>query len=149
MRVLLASIAAVLITGGAQAETRAKVEPIDSATARISVEAAKGLKLEKMRQIFLKTASQETLNRGCEWFQITEVIDRSQRRSVSRPGMNAAVQNSSGGYSPLRTGLMITAGPEQVVVIDRGVEAVVAFGKGPKPAGADAADAKEMLARLR
>ncbi|MDR6625380.1 hypothetical protein [Caulobacter segnis] len=151
MKVLIAGVAAAMLATAtaAYAGVQAKVESIDPATVRISVPPEKGLKLDKMRAIFLRAASQEALDRGYEWFQIIEVVDNSRQRTVERPGMNSAVSSAGGGYTPLRSGLMLTAGPEKVQVVDSGVIAVVTFGRGQRPENANVADAREMLAKLR
>jgi hypothetical protein len=153
MKALIAGVAAAMLATAtataAYAGDQAKVESIDPTTVRISVPPQKGLKLDKMRVIFLRAASQETLDRGYEWFQIVEVVDNSRQRTVERPGMNSAVSSAGGGYTPLRSGLMITAGPEKMQVVDSGVIAVVTFGKGQRPENANVADAREMLAKLR
>lgn len=130
----------------------AKVEVLDAATLRVSAPPKAGVKFAKMRASLLRTAAQETLDRGYDWFDLTEVVDLSRERSVDL--LTPDYPSTAIGIS--YTGLVlvnVTPGPSfsggSVHLVEPGASATIRMGKGPRPEGATIVDARQMLKSLR
>lgn len=151
--VAFVAFAFALAATPALAGSKAKVEVVDASTLRVSAAPKPGVKFAAMRETLLRTACEETLRRGYEWFDLSDVVDLTRERTVDlRPPEVAGsmlVPASSGGLR-LITGTAVgpNFGGQEVRLIEPGAAATIRMGKGARPEGASVVDARELLASL-
>ena len=133
----------------ALAASNAKIEVVDATTLRVSTAPKAGVKFEKMRANLLRAASEETLRRGYDWFEVTDVVDLTRERDV--PVIQAALPTFTGTSQPLLAagGRFNGSSDNQIRVAEPGAAATILMGNGPRPDSETAVDAKMMLASLR
>ena len=139
------AVAFALTATSALAASNAKIEVVDTSTLRVSAAPKAGVKFAKMRANLLRAASQETLRRGYDWFEVTDVVDLTRERHVGV--MQADFPTFAGTARPLLlTGIRFT---NEVRMVEPGATATVHMGKGPRPDSETSVDARAMLASLR
>ena len=148
---ILAATALVGVSSVAHAGPKADIQSIDAATARIAVQPRTGQKFAEMRKAYLRAASEETLRRGYDWFELGYVVDTTRQRDIEVPVMERSVSGSgsSGPYLTAFMGTSTVVPPIPTRVFEPGVDTLVRFGKGARPDRATAADARATLAALK
>jgi hypothetical protein len=154
MRSITIALAAISLAGvgsAAFAGPKVNIQSIDAETARVTVAPQAGQKFPEMRAAFLLATSEEALRRGYDWFDLRQVVDITRQRDVSAPITYRPVTGSgtSGVYRVTVSAAVLVLPPAPTRVFEPGVDALVAFGKGPKPDVATAADARATLERFR
>jgi len=151
-RTVFVALALALAATPVLAASNVQVEVIDASTLRISTPPKAGVKLNKMRNALMRAASEETLRRGYEWFDLAQVEDTSRERDFSNLQVNFPA--SSAGSSPTGQTLVVgetfqkfSGGP--LTVIEPGAVATIRMGNGPRPDVETAVDARAMLTSLR
>ncbi|MDR6625382.1 hypothetical protein [Caulobacter segnis] len=135
-----------LLSGVAQAAPTIDVQSTDPRMARVTVQGRSGEGFPELREAFLRAVSEETLRRGCDWFDIRSASDTTRQRTrawdMQRP------DNMIAATSPYMLMAMSSRPANPPGASEPGVATLVTFGKGRKPDVATAADARAVLAKL-
>ncbi|MDR6625381.1 hypothetical protein [Caulobacter segnis] len=153
MRSITIALAAISLAGvgsAAFAAPKVSIQSIDAETARVTVAPQAGQKFPQVRAAFLRATSEEALRRGYDWFDLRYVADTTRQRDVTPPLFYRSMTGSasSGIYTVTISGDAMLVPPAPTRVFEPGVDALVTFGKGPKPDKATTADARAVLDEL-